>query len=56
MAGLTHWDVGNLETLHQVRLPSRALSCKGLTPQVGAHLGGEALAHQASPDAPPFRC
>lgn len=24
VAGLTHWDVPNLETLHQVKLPSRA--------------------------------
>lgn len=32
MAGLTYWDVPNLETLHQVRLPSGAA-------QLRSHLG-----------------
>lgn len=30
VAGLTHWDVPNLETLHQVQLPSRAPVCSQL--------------------------
>lgn len=60
MAGLTYWDVPNLETLHQVSLPSGKAPFpppprSPPRPRLGSHLGMQAL-KQAGPIAPPSRC
>lgn len=59
VAGLTYWDVPNLETLHQVRLPNgnAAPPPPRSSPRhrLCSHLGTQTL-QQVGPIAPPSRC